>query len=356
MTNSRSALKTPALAVLAGFLALYAGPTAQAQNQEIQPGAADGAAAREATRLNLHPMLANTPAAAKYGSEADPSKKPPSPAGPFQPGRPRFPGDLSFQGGPVVDHVQSHDLYVLNNAVNCTKPGCWGDPEGFLQDLGKSDFIHVTDQYVGRHDDNRYTLGAGALISTTLPKTPLTDLDMLAVVHAVASQTHQTGYNHVYHVFLPPGTDECFDSTFTTCYSPDKPSTFFFCAYHSSVDFKDIGHILYSVQPFQNVDGCNLAPGSPNGPLADSTDSTLSHELIETITDPDGTGWWNTASNVLFGEEIADECSFLIFLPKGVFFDPPAFKIGDHRYAVQSEYGNSAHACVTGPGGNSGDN
>jgi hypothetical protein len=328
---------------MAGFLAFVAGPAARAQEQTITPSAADHSAAGEAKRSAIHPMPANPPAAAKYAGAASATADAAHAASPFQSGRIRYPGDLSYQGGAFVDHVQSHALYV-----NC-KSSCWGNPEGFLQDLGESDFIHITDQYVGRHDDNRYTVGGHASISFTLPKVPLTDNDMLAVVHAVATQTHQTGYNHIYHVFLPPGTDECFDSTFTVCYSPDNPNTFFFCAYHGSADFKDIGHVLYSVEPFQNVGGCNVAPGSPNGQLVDSTNNVLSHELFESITDPDGSAWWNTASNALFGNEIGDECSFIIFPPGAVYFDPSVFNIGGKRYAVQPEYNNFSHACTVQP-------
>jgi hypothetical protein len=246
-----------------------------------------------------------------------------------------------------VESAQFHAVYVLNKAINCKSASCWGNPEGFLQDLGASDFVHITDQYVGRHDDGRYTVGGHASVTFSSLPAELTDSNVLAVVHAVASQTHQTGYGHLYHVFLPPGTDECFDSTFSVCYSPNIPSTFFFCAYHGSVDFPDIGHVLYSVEPYQNVGGCNVAPGSPNGQLVDSTDSVLSHETFEAITDPDGTAWWNTASNDLFGDEIADECSFIIFLPASVYFDPPAFNINGKKYAVQSEYDNSSHSCAT---------
>jgi hypothetical protein len=341
----------PNIRVLVVLLALVAGSAAQAQDQTIQPSAADNAAAMGARRSALHPMPANTPAAAAFGKAVLRAAAPAS--GPFQNGRPRYPGDLSYQGGQFVDHVQSHAVYVLNKTSGCTTASCWGSPENFLRDLGESDFIHVADQYVSRHDGNRYTVGGhasvcfGSLSVCTPPARALTDSDMLAVVHLVASQSHQTGYNHIYHVFLPPGTDECFDSTDTVCYAPDNKYPFFFCAYHSSVDFSDIGHVLYSVEPFQNVNGCNLAPGSPNGPLVDATANVLSHELFEAITDPDGDAWWNTASNALYGEEIGDECSFIIFLPGAVYFDPPAFNIGGKKYAVQSEYNNSSHACTT---------
>jgi hypothetical protein len=350
VTQFEGILRRCAFASAALFLA--AAPPARGQNTDFQPGAADAAAAAAARRYTAHPLPSNTPAASKLPKAAKPASGQSKRDAPFQNDRSRAIGDLTYQGGPVVLAAQSHPLYVLNKAVNCSTPDCWGNPEQFLKDLAGSEFIHIADQYTGRNSNNQYILGAGATINVTLPQRPLTDLDMLAIVHAVASQTHQTGYDHIYHVFLPPGTDECFDSTFTICYSPDKPATFFFCAYHSSVDFTDIGHVLYSVEPFQNVPGCNVSPGSPNGQLTDSTDSVLSHELFETITDPNGTGWWNTESNELFGDEIADECIFLIFTPVGAFFDPPVFNIGKNRYAVQMEYNNFIHACSTAPHGN----
>jgi hypothetical protein len=214
-----------------------------------------------------------------------------------------------------------------------------------------SEFIHITDQYVGATANNRYPVAAHKLISyTATPKThPLTDNDMIAVVHSVAMATGQTGYAHIYHVFLPPGQDECFTATDGVCYSPDVPATFFFCGYHSSVDFSDIGHVLYSVEPFQNVGGCSVRPGTPNGQLVDSTNNTLSHEQFETITDPDGSAWFNFTAVALQFAEIGDECSFFTVSGMSAFFDPTVSVIGSHRYAVQPEYTNSEHACASNP-------
>ncbi len=248
----------------------------------------------------------------------------------------RYPDDLQYHQGPVVDFAQSHNIYLLPGG-NCPIATCWGNPKKFLRDLGESEFIHVTDQYVGQHASDRYTVGVGASLSYTPPATPLTDNDMRAVVHAVASLIGDAGYHHIYHVFLPPGQDECFDSTFTTCASN------VFCAYHSSVDFKDIGHALYSVEPYANVPGCQVRPGTPNGTLVDSTNTVLSHELIETITDPDGTAWWNSRDNGSYGQEIGDECQFL--LPT-FFSDPAIISVEGSKYALQPEYSNAAHGCV----------
>jgi hypothetical protein len=84
--------------------------------------------------------------------------------------------------------------------------------------------------------------------------------------------------------------------------------------------------------------------------------NVLSHETFETITDPDSTAWWNSLDNGLFGEEIGDECSFLIFFrnpspppPVLVFFDPSDLTLNGKPYAAQPEYNNAAHACTTSP-------
>jgi hypothetical protein len=194
---------------------------------------------------------------------------------------------MTYQGGNVVDFTVFHAVYMLPGGT-CPIATCWGDPEGFLRHLGHSDFIHLEDQYIGLFGGDRYTVGFHAKVDYTPPSVPLTDNDILAVVHAVAvvvaAASGDTGYGHLYHVFLPPGQDECFSSGFTECYSPDNPATFFYCGYHSSVTFSDIGYVMYSVEPYQNVSGCSVKPGTPNGTFIDSTDNVLNHESFEATT------------------------------------------------------------------------
>jgi len=185
---------------------------------------------------------------------------------------------------------------------------------------------------------------------------------MIAIASNRWRATGQGGYEHIYHVFLPPGTDVCFNnpdgSVSGTCYSPDNLATFYFCAYHGSFDILDSGghvisHVLYTVEPYQNVAGCQVAPGSPNGTLIDSTDTVLAHETFETITDPDGDAWIDVTSNGMFGQEIADECEFVFFTPTATatfyFFDVPYFYIGTRKYGVQRMWSNSQGACSTAP-------
>jgi hypothetical protein len=262
----------------------------------------------------------------------------------------RFPGDLQYHGGPIVDYAQNHSIF-LNPTAACPPNSCNGDPIGFLDDLGRSQFIHVTDQYVNTHASHRYTSGTNYAVTNYTPSAgsgqPFTNLDLALVAYSLAAGTGGFGYNHIYHLFLTPGQDVCFDSTLSVCYSPDNNNTWFFCAYHSAVHDSAGNVALYTVEPYQNVSGCSARPDGPNGQLADSTNNVLSHELIELITDPRGNAWWNQLDNGLFGQEIGDECSFLLFTPTDVFFDPSVVRLNHKQYALQPEYSNSQHACST---------
>ncbi|MFZ0201952.1 MAG: hypothetical protein WB523_02175 [Candidatus Sulfotelmatobacter sp.] len=198
---------------------------------------------------------------------------------------------------------------------------------------------------MGLTTDNRYTVGTAGVISYPI-LTALSDNDVLQIVHSAASVLG-TGYTHIYHIFLPKGVDECFVGS-GECYSPDNLSTFFFCAYHSSVTFSDIGHVLFTVEPYQNVPGCSMLQPSPNGALVDSTSSVLGHETFETITDPDPpTGWIAVNSNGVYGEEIGDLCPGIDLT--GPYFKDPVSVLNGDKYEIQPMYSNTYHACSFAP-------
>jgi hypothetical protein len=252
-----------------------------------------------------------------------------------------YPDDLDYFGGPVVTNLLSHPLYI--NASSCGGvASCWGNPERFLTDLGFSTFIHVTDQYT--KTSGRYVLGQHVFASMRMFTNTVGQSELLGAVHdAAAALGTPSGHGNEFHIFLPKGVDTCFDQT-STCYSPDNPPSFFFCAYHGSVTFSDIGHVLFSVEPYQNVNGCQAGPPNPNGILADSTNSVLSHELIETITDPDGNAWIANNSLIASGAEIGDLCERGV--PSGKpFFDDPILFLNGRKYQLQLEYSNRFHAC-----------
>jgi hypothetical protein len=240
-----------------------------------------------------------------------------------------YPADMSYFGGAVVTSAVHDNVYF-----NCSNESCWGNPVEFLTDLGKSKFVHLVDQYVHSTLSNRYTMGSQLTAPAFFCSSPTfcSANEILGIAHAAAvTLGGNTGYGHIIHIFLPSGVDTCADANNTYCYSPDNLSTFAFCAYHSSFFFNDVGKVLYTVEPFQNVQGC------------DSTNSALSHEVFETITDPDyGSGWGaiNTLMAEMSGAEIGDLCL-------GRF--DGNFLIGTSVYQVQLEYSNKYHACVSVP-------
>lgn len=302
-------------------------------------GGSDLAAASSVTHNWYRILPAATPAAKSLPRNLLSNKKIASKATLPQPGF--FPADLVYHGGAVVTSAE-HDLVYFDCPAGPT--ACWGNPSAFLRNLNASSLIHVTDQYVGTTASYRYPVGGSVSINHTLQTNVLGQNDILSIVHAAAVKLSvQSGYRNIVHVFLPRGIDTCFDLT-SICYSPDNPPSFYFCAYHGSVVFSDVGHILYTVEPYQNVPGCQSATPTPNGVLVDSTASVLSHEVIETITDPDLSAWWSDISLIEQGAEIGDICE-----PSGNFmgqFLDPVFPVNGKNYKIQLEYSNKFHGCT----------
>lgn len=249
-----------------------------------------------------------------------------------------FPADLTNFGGGTVGSGSSEDIYY-----NCpgNNESCWGDPEGFLSNLSVSRFIHVLDQYVGLRSNKRYPL-SNTFVFENGSVTNLNTADIETIVENAAALS-EVGAGHIFHVFLPPGVDVCPDTN--QCYSPDNPSTFVLCAYHSSISGSNI---LYTVEPYQDVVGCVLAPPNPNSAMIDSTNSALSHELFETISDPFIDAWIAENSSPEAGNEMADICHG----PgngSGEIIAPEYLLLKGHTYQTQLEYSNFRHGCVVSP-------
>jgi len=356
----RSAGAIAAAALIAGLLTCANARAAQEQPQMFQARVtqSDVDAAAHVSNIHIHVMpsplvkSATLPTAFPILSPVALSQilgNPPAASSPLLQSVPDvfslgfFPDDMARRGGAVVLSAQSHDVFV-----NCPGNLCWGNPtpNTFLTFLGTSNFVHVLDQYAGSTANNRYTLGSSVTINDSpLFSNTLSQGDILAIVHASAKLLGKVGYGHIYHVFLPKGIDTCFDPFpfGGGCYSPDNPGTFAFCAYHESVTFTDIGHVLYSVEPFQGpISGepsCAIAPGSPNGQLIDSTSTTLLHEFFEAMSDPDPNTGFSVARGPQSFMEVGDVCDGVLGVTS----------FSGHNYATQLIYSNSAHACTNGP-------
>ena len=122
-------------------------------------------------------------------------------------------------------------LTNLENAWSLSRVSRVPSTERFARDLSDSQFIHLVHEYIGLRASANAIRWATEQRSTTRLRTfRLRIRDVLSFVHAVASATGGSGYGHISPIngVSPPGQDECFDSTFTVCYSPDNINTFFF--------------------------------------------------------------------------------------------------------------------------------
>ncbi len=235
------------------------------------------------------------------------------------------PLDLTYHGGYVVHRSVAYDIYI-----NCPA-SCWGEPGSLSARLGDSAYIHVIDQYMrpdGNTANNRYTFGGGYRFNYDVSK-PLTTQDIGAIIHAVAKHKG-SGLERMYHVFVPKDVGLCTHVNPTCAVD--------FCGFHNSMKFNDIGWVVYSVEPFPG-------PGCFDQNLRDSVDTTLLHEIFETITDPFvntiGLGWYNEnkkpGTNADYGE-IADYCD-------GVY----DIDLGGVVERLQKIWSNSRQSCTFDP-------
>ncbi|MBV8530294.1 MAG: hypothetical protein JO104_03180, partial [Candidatus Eremiobacteraeota bacterium] len=193
--------------------------------------------ARTARILSYHLMLLRSKPLARAGGDR----------------RVVYPADLVRKHGPIMKTAASFNIYV-----NCKSGGesCWGDPEGFQQNLTGSRFAALLTQYTNSPPSD-YTFGGSFTVKYRTYTKLFYANDLLAVLHAaLVRNENKAGYSNLYHIFLPKGADTCFDRT-RSCYSPDHPRTNNFCAYHESVAFKDVAqHVIVSIEPYQKVGFC----------------------------------------------------------------------------------------------------
>lgn len=245
----------------------------------------------------------------------------------------KYPADLVRRKGPIMATATSFNVYV-----NCDGGGesCWGDPEGFQKKLAGSRFAALLTQYTNSAASG-FTFGGGFSVKYRTYTKLFYRNDLLAVLHAALLRNgKKAGYANLYHIFLPKGSDTCFDRT-RSCYSPNHGHTNDFCAYHEAVAFADVPeHVIVTIEPYQDVDFCSSRASSGASALTNSTASTLAHETFESITDPGPAFAW---FNFTYDDEVADLCeSFQWKIP-----------VNGTVYSLQPMYSNHYHACADGP-------
>jgi len=117
------------------------------------------------------------------------------------------------------------------------------------------------------------------------------------------------------------------------------------CGYHKTLkDGDQVGspwaYISFPYDKSKGQERCADAPQSPNNdPTADITVDTLSHELMEAVSDPLLNAWR------AHGFEVADKCQLI----SPATINPRTHgnvTWQGHTYIIQEEYDNLQHGCV----------
>lgn len=169
--------------------------------------------------------------------------------------------------------------------------------------------------------------------------------------HVVSARGLPVNLAHVYVLFLPKHVESCFYSGSTTtsanaCTINYEPSAAY-CAYHSQAP----NGTVYANMPYPIYNskvgftcGSNFTGGfpvieTPNGnPDADVEVSPTSHEINESITDPDTTTGWYDSS----GFENGDECAYIFGATQGTPGQLYNQVINHHHYLTQEEFSNNS--------------
>lgn len=191
----------------------------------------------------------------------------------------------------------------------------------------------------------KYTLGSG--LSS---KVCLTDAQVKNEINSVVSaKGWPRGLGSEFFLFTPPTVGQCQDAAGNSCFDPDFPPPNYpgYCGYHSWITSPQT---LYAVQPWADITGCLYSYQVPDSPYpnddgGDPLVNLISQEHNETMSDPLGTGWYDT--NPYTGTfENGSECAFLSLATHYNGIGDYSQTINGDQYLMQAEWSNRAKNCV----------
>jgi hypothetical protein len=246
---------------------------------------------------------------------------------------------MQYNGGPV-EAGGSHNYLIFWEPTGSTVASNYNATlQQFFGDIGGSSLYGVAAQYyqtvngANQNIANSATLGGAWTDTTAYPSGSLQDSQVQSeVAKAIQTNGWPTGNGNEYFVYLSKGESECMG---TTC------SFSTFCAYHGTFS-SGTATVLYAAMPYAGTDlsGCGIQTGggTPNGADTDAEISIASHELMETVTDPQLNAWFDAT-----GAEIGDKCAYTYGATNA---DGSDITINSHAYIVQEEFSNSNLGCA----------
>lgn len=232
----------------------------------------------------------------------------------------------TYQGGPVVISAKVVLIFWGPSFSNASSPDfAYAQAlQAFRNQYGTNGEYNVITQYYQNPGKQLIQLsnlasGTADMFDTATPPTNVSDAAVQGEVNKYLS-THTFNASTIYEVVIP-STSYSSDQGEDSCGGPNLA----YCAYHSSYS-SGSNNVLYAIEPYPSCSGCQVSGWT----AAQNEDHFICHETREAVTDPLGTGWWNTRS----GEELDDQCAW----------SPTPFLSGGFGY--QYEWSNASNGCV----------
>jgi len=307
-------------------------------------------------------------------------------------------GSLHYNGGPIMSQSNSYTIFWV--------PSGYAFPAGYVNNINQyfrdlqatqgsntNTYDNATQYYQQNSNGTKtYVQNAVTLAGTAVDRNPLPPLDpvncpdtpVAATNGGVTPPTTTAGCvtdaqvqqeisavvkahnwpvnnNTEFFMYTAPNIGTCFPAQVgvdsgagagTTVTAP-LCSFSYFCAYHSWYFDSTVNanaQIIYANMPFDaqtagNPLTCDVQD-YPNGNPSDPEISTTSHEQNESMTDPFGTGWWDSNSNdSAAGDENGDMCAYDFGTTTGPANAEWNQTINGHHYLMQLEWDNSTNSC-----------
>jgi PKD domain len=182
----------------------------------------------------------------------------------------------------------------------------------------------------------------------------LTDAQIQQEIQSFVTSHHlPTDLSHEYFLLTPPHVESCFTNdptqNFGGCSAGIVPVSQFgaYCAYHENTTTPTM--IFYANMPFDATNPLCQDGNYPNGLISDGEiNGGLSHEHMESVTDPLPNDAWTIGAGPFHGFEIGDVCVADMGTPLGTAPNGSPFNqvINGHPYWYQTEWSNFTHSCV----------
>jgi plastocyanin len=182
----------------------------------------------------------------------------------------------------------------------------------------------------------------------------LTDAQIQQEIATYVTANHlPTDLSHEYFLLTPPNIASCFSNNAATNFDgcsanivPLRPFAAY-CAYHENTATSTM--VFYANMPFV-ADNIHCQDGHyPNGLISDGEiNGGLSHEHMESVTDPIPNDAWTIGVGPDHGAEVGDVCGRVMGTPLGTAANGSPYNqlINGHPYWYQTEWSNYTHSCV----------